>query len=160
MTNKIEINNKIKYNFFILFSLLFCCNKIDESIVFGSGCKLWMKLNTFGAGIVCIDSNKHFQTYGIKHNGTIYKPFPSDFIDEVLDKGTWNIKNDSLYLNEHKIHKSNIFEDSIYLNHINIYLKNVTYMFNIKKCDCYELNAQLKEGSVGDFNQLLMLNHK
>jgi len=156
----------MKYDLILLFLACSCTSTIDNKIFSGQGCKIWMELNIFGRGILCVDSNKHYRSYGVDYNGNVITHFPSYFLS-VFDHGQWKteqnylyFKHDNNYINEHRVHSKNIFIDSIYLEYDERYLINVTDMFEVKNCDCKNLVAKLKKESEDRFWTLDSINEK
>jgi hypothetical protein len=148
--------NKNILIFFFVTNLIGCVgnNGIEEKTVCGSGCKIWVALNCPTYPIICMDSKNTVNTFSIRQDGEIYKPILSDFV-YIFYQGEWRIYRNSLYINDIKIDKSNVFSDSIFVGYEGVYLKDITDKFVIKNCDCDNLSARFKGGGVDSLHHLL-----
>jgi len=123
-----------------------------------SNCSLWW---LYDEGIsdgptplfICFNKKKYY-TYSITKHGNLRKPLIGDVVYSLTEHGRWEIKSDSLYLQDKNFSAIIKVSDTVYLRP-NSFLIDATDKFNIENCDCDNIIAQFKGGNIDSIKTLL-----
>jgi hypothetical protein len=133
-------------NFLIGLILIVACCNVTDSEICGESIKIWKSYESFPTqSVFCFQKGGYYAEYYLNTDSTVYRPYFTDVISIPSREGKWSVTNDSFYISEQPFSKNLIHNDTIYLYGRNYFLVDYTPFFEIKVCDCKELEAKLNK---------------